>query len=195
VTGSERRNIHTGQIERRTSLLAAVPMLLYGIARLEPAEGGRDFIEGVQSGVQIGADAVSAVSNAVINPLLQTTVGLASPSAADASGHWLGALTQAWAKNLPGSERSMDALSPVALWRHDRAFAPTAYTRTDTQLNIDRIFTIANIFGVYGLASSGGGGNGGGGGGGGGAQASPPAATAPPTPPSPPPVPLLPSGC
>jgi hypothetical protein len=185
VTGTERRNIHTGQIERRTSLLAAAPMLLYGLVRLDPVQGGVDFIEGIQSGVQIGADAVSAVDNAVINPLLQVTVGLASPDAADDAGHWTGALTQAWAKNLPGSERSMDALSPVSLWNHNRAFAPTAYTRTDTQLNIDRIFTIANIFGIYGLTSGGGGGNGNGGA----SEAAPPAA------PSPPPVPAFRPGC
>ena len=192
VTGSERRNIHTGQIERRTSLIAAVPMLLYGLVRLDPVQGGEDFIEGIQSGVQIGADAVSAVNNAVINPLLQTTVGLASPAAADGAGHWTGALTQAWAKNLPGSERSMDALSPVSLWNHNRAFVPTAYTRTDTQLNIDRIFTIANIFGIYGLASGGGGH---GGGAGAGSEAPAPAATPPPAAPSPPPLPVPMPGC
>jgi len=191
VTGSERRNIHTGQVEHRTSLLAAVPMLLVGLVRLDPVQGGRDFIEGIQSGVQIGADAVSAVDNAVLNPLLQTTVGLASPEAADGAGHWLGALTQAWAKNLPGSERSMDALSPVSLWNHNRAFAPTAYTRTDTQLNIDRLFTVANIAGIYGLTTTGGGNGHGGARGGGGAEPpapapAPPPAAAPPPPPMPP---------
>jgi len=183
VTGTERRNIHTGQVEKRTSLLAAVPMLLVGVAHLDPVQGGRDLIEGIHSGVQIGADAVGAVNNAIINPLLQVTVGLASPQAADTAGHWTGAFTQAWAKNLPGSERSMDALSPVSAWNHNRAFAQTAYTRTDTQLNIDRVFTIANAFGVYGLTTinngSSGGGGGGGGGGGAGAPASPPPTVAP----------------
>ena len=163
LTGTTRRNIHTGQVERRTSLVAAVPMLIWGLATLDPLQGGKDFIEGISSGVQVAADVVSAVHNGVINPLIQTTVGLASPQAADTAGHWTGALTQAWSKNLPGSERSMDALSPFSLWYHDRAFVPTEYTRTDTQLNIDRVFTIANIFGIWGLASSGGGSGGGGG--------------------------------
>ena len=157
LTGTTRRNIHTGQVERRTSLVAAVPMLIWGLATLDPVQGGKDFIEGISSGVQVAADVVSAVHNGVINPLIQTTVGLASPQAADTAGHWTGALTQAWSKNLPGSERSMDALSPLSLGYHDRAFAPTDYTRTDTQLNIDRIFTITNIFGIWGLVSGGGG--------------------------------------
>ena len=157
VTGTTRENIHTGQLEKRTSLLAAVPMLVIGVARLEPVQGGKDFVEGIQSGVQVAADAVSATNNAVINPLLQITLGLASPDAADDAGHFTGAVTQAWAKNLPGSERSMDALNPLSLWYHNRAFKPTAYTRTDTQLNIDRLVSIANIFGVYGLTTLGGG--------------------------------------
>jgi hypothetical protein len=169
VTGTTRTNLHTGQVEERTSLLAAVPMLVVGIARLDPVQGGRDFVEGIQSGVQVGADAVSAANNAVVVPVLQTTVGLASPKAADDAGHVTGVVTQAWAQNLPGSERSMGALNPLSLWFHNRAFTPTAFTRTDTQLNIDRIVSIANILGVYGIAASAGGSGGGGGGGGGGA--------------------------
>ncbi len=129
--------------------------------------------------------AVSAANNAVINPLLQVTLGVASsPEAADDAGHVTGAVTQAWAQNLPGSERSMDALNPLSLWYHDRAFKPTAYTRTDTQLNIDRLLSIANMFGVYGLTTLGGGSGGGAGGGGGGSP--PPGVT--PGPPSAPPV-------
>ncbi len=189
VTGTTRENIHTGQLEKRTSLLAAVPMLLIGVARLDPVQGGKDFVEGIQSGVQVAADAVSATNNAVINPLLQVTLGAASPAAADDAGHFTGALTQAWAQNLPGSERSMNALNPLSLWYHDRAFQPTAYTRTDTQLNIDRIVSIANLFGVYGLTTIGGGsgsGGGGGGGGAGGGGSPPPVVT--PGPPTPPPV-------
>jgi len=184
VTGTTRENIHTGQLEKRTSLLAAVPMLVIGVAKLDPVQGGKDFVEGIQSGVQVAADAVSAANNAVINPLLQTTVGLVSPDAADDAGHVTGAVTQAWAKNLPGSERSMDALNPLSLWYHNRAFKPTAYTRTDTQLNIDRLVSIANLFGVYGLTTLGGGG----GGGGGGAPGGPPPVVTPPTPPPVPPV-------
>lgn len=128
----------------------------------------------MSSGVQVAADAASAVSNAVINPLLQTTVGLASPEAADSAGHFTGAVTQAWAQNLPASERSLDALNPTSLWTHNRAFEPTAYTRTDTQLSIDRLLSIANWVGLYSLASnSGDGGRSGGDGGGGGGQGGP----------------------
>jgi hypothetical protein len=86
------------------------------------------------------------VDNAVLNPILQLTVGtVATPEAADTGGEWIGALTQAAVKNLPFGERSMNALSPVSLWRHNRAFQPADYTRTDTQLNIDRVMTVANL--------------------------------------------------
>ena len=205
VTGTTRTNIHTGQEEKRTSLLMAVPMLVVGLVKLEPLQGGTDFFEGVSSGVQVAADAVSATNNAVINPLLQTTVGLASPRAADSAGHFTGAVTQAWAQNLPGSERTFDALNPMSLWYHNRAFKPTAYTRTDTQLNIDRVISIANLVGVYGLVTAGNGGGGGGGGngggGGGGGPTPGPVSTPPPVvpPPTPPPVvplpPFIPGGC
>ena len=90
------------------------------------------------------------MNNGVVNPLLQSTIGAAaSTSAADSTGHWFGAITQAAAQNLPFSERSADALNPASLWYHNRAFVPSAYTRTDTQLNIDRVLTIANIFATY----------------------------------------------
>lgn len=202
VVGSKRTNIHTGQEEKRTSLLAAAPLFLWGLAQAKPVTAVHDLFEGVSSGVQVAADAVSAVNNAVINPLVQGTVGVAaSPAAANETGHWVGALTQAWAKNLPGSERTFDAFSPLSLWRHDRAFRPTSYTRTDTQLNIDRVISAANAYGLYAVVASatsgsggGGGGNSGGGGGGsssGGGNpapinsppAPPPAATPPPAPP------------
>jgi hypothetical protein len=177
----------------------AVPMLFVGIAKLDPLQGGHDFVEGISSGVQVAADAVSAANNAVINPLLQTTVGLASPAAADDAGHFTGAVTQAWAQNLPGSERTLDALNPTSLWYHNRAFKPTAYTRTDTQLNIDRLISIANIVGVYGIATTaaGGGGGGGGGGpagGGPGPGSTPPPVVPPPIVPPPPPVVIPPIG-
>jgi hypothetical protein len=175
VTGTTRTDLHSGQQEKRTSLLMAVPMLVVGLARLDPAQGGADLVEGIGSGVQVAADAVGAANNAVINPLLQVTVGVAaSPEAADSAGHVTGAVTQAWAQNLPGSERTVDALNPASLWYHDRAFKPTAYTRTDTQLNIDRIVSIANIIGVWALAESNGGSDDSGGGGGSGGSPPPP---------------------
>jgi hypothetical protein len=164
VTGSRRTNIHTGQEERRTSLLAAVPMFLWNMARVKPATAVHDLFEGVSSGVQVAADAVSAVNNAVVNPLVQGTVGVASPDAADETAHWMGAVTQAWAKNLPGSERTFAAFSPMSLYQHDRAFNPTDHTRTDTQLNIDRVISAANMYGLYAIVASTSGGHGDGGG-------------------------------
>lgn len=205
VVGSTRTNIHTGQEERRTSLLAAVPMFLWNMARVKPDAAVYDLFEGVSSGVQVAADAVSAVNNAVINPVVQGTVGLASPAAADETGHWVGAVTQAWAKNLPGSERTFAAFSPMSLYHHDRAFNPTDHTRTDTQLNIDRVISAANMYGLYAIVASTSSGNGHGGGGNNPPADAPPGApnpapsvtptptpppVTPPTPaPSPPPMP------
>ena len=40
VTGTTRTNIHTGQEEKRTSLLMAVPMLVVGLVKLDPLQGG-----------------------------------------------------------------------------------------------------------------------------------------------------------
>jgi hypothetical protein len=200
VTGTERTNRHTGQQEKRTSLLMAVPMFVVGLARLDPVQGGSDLFEGIGSGVQIAADATSAVNNAVINPLLQVTVGVAaSPEAADTAGHVTGAVTQAWAQNLPGSERTADALNPASLYYHDRAFKPTAYTRTDTQLNIDRVVSIANIIGLWAIAANAndGGSDGPFDGGGGGSQSPSPTPAPSSTPASPGPISIPPvrPGC
>ena len=189
VTGTERRNIHTGQIEQRTSLLMAIPKFAFGLAKLQPITALNDLVEGIQSGVQIGADGVSAVNNAIVNPLIQTSVGvIATPAAADTADHWFGAFTQAWAQNLPASERTTDALSPISMWNHNRAFAPVAYTRTDTQLNIDRFFTLVNIAGVYGITASAGNSGGGSKGGAGSTGGTPPGSPPPAVPPAPPPV-------
>jgi hypothetical protein len=152
VTGTYRTNVHTGQKRYRPSPLTAVPLALWNLVRLQPGEALRDVAVGAFSGVRVAADVVSATTNGVVNPLLQSTVGAGvSPNAADTAGHWFGAFTQAAAKNLPFSERSADALSPVSLWYHNRAFVPSEYTRTDTQLNIDRVMTIANIIATYAI--------------------------------------------
>ena len=145
ITGEYRTNIHTGQKQYRASPITALPRMIWRLGRLEPLQAVGEIFNGANSAVQIAADGVSAVNNAVVNPLVQGTLGLASPQAADTTGHWFGAASQAWAQNLPLSERSGDALNPFSLWYHNRAFAKTAYTRTDTQLNIDRVLTIANI--------------------------------------------------
>ena len=182
-TGGYRRNVNTGQMQYRPSLVMAAPMFLWKLAHAEPKAALTELINGVHSGMEIPADVVGVASNAVVNPVFQSTLGFAvSPGAADTAGHWLGALTQAVAQDLPFAERSADALSPVSLYYHNRGFSPVAYTRTDTQLNIDRIVAIANMAAIgaivhkvsdggggSGRSGDGGGGNGGGGNGGGGA--------------------------
>jgi len=155
VIGTRRTDVHNGQTLYRTSPLLMVPRFFWQLlGRGAPVAALGEIVVGTQQGVQLAADGVSALNNAVLNPLLQTTVGLASPRAADSTGHWLGAITLAWAKNLPASERAFDALSPVSLWRHNRAFTPSDYTRTDTQLNIDRVLTLANIFGLNAIVAN-----------------------------------------
>jgi hypothetical protein len=146
ITGTREANIHTGRKGYRASPLSAVPRALLSLVRLKPAGAIPELVTGIESAVKAGADVVSAVDNAVLNPILQLTVGtVATPEAADTGGEWIGAFTQSAVKNLPFGERSMDALSPVSLWRHNRAFQPADYTRTDTQLNIDRVMTVANL--------------------------------------------------
>jgi hypothetical protein len=107
----------------------------------------------VESGIQAGADLVSATSNALINPLIQAGVGMAaSPDTADTVGDWTGAVLQALVKNLPMGERSNGVLDPRGAWFHDRGFEPHRYTRTDTQLNIDRTFTLIDWIGMRAIS-------------------------------------------
>ncbi len=72
-------------------------------------------------------------------------------------------------KNLPFGERSNGVLDLRGAWYHDRAFDPVLYTRTDTQLNIDRTMTILtwstlNAIRLHNRSSGGGGSSDGGGG-------------------------------
>jgi hypothetical protein len=125
----------------------------------------RELLAGGETAVQVGADLVSAVDNAVLNPLIQGTVGVAaSPGAANVAGDWVGALMQAAVKNLPFGERSNGVIDLRATWYHDRAFDPVRFTRTDTQLNIDRAMTILtwstlNAIRIHNRSSSSGGGS------------------------------------
>ncbi|MGI9590289.1 MAG: hypothetical protein ACR2P8_02890, partial [Myxococcota bacterium] len=188
VTGTERIDPHTGQVQYRTSPLLALPWAARRLYEGKPVQAFGEILVGAFSAVAIAAKGVSAVSNAVVNPLLQGTVGLASVQAADSTGHWVGAFSQAAVQNLPFSERSVDAFNPVAAWQHNRAFARSGYTRTDTQLNIDRVMTLANLFAIRAIViSSGNGGSAGGTGGtarggppGGGGTPPPPTVTPPP---------------
>lgn len=199
VTGSERVDPHTGQVQRRTSTLLAPAWAVRRLYDGQPVRAFGEILVGAFSAVAVAADGVSAVSNGLVNPLLQGTVGLASPEAADSTGHWVGAFGQAAAQNLPFSERSVDAFNPVAAWQHNRAFARSGYTRTDTQLNIDRVMTLANIFAIRAIVLSSGNGGGGGGGnpaaGGDGGGGAPTPVSSPPTPapaPTPTPTPTVP---
>ena len=95
--------------------------------------------------MQAVADLVSAFDNALLSPLVQVGVGTTlSLDAADTTGDWLGAATQAVVKNLPFGERSLAVVNPMGTWFHDRGYDPARYTRTDTQLNIDRTLTVLN---------------------------------------------------
>ena len=146
VTGTHRSSIHTGETGYRASPVTMVPRALRAVILGSPLLALNEIFTGVDSTIQMAASTVSAVHNAAINPALQATVGnVASPEAADTGSEYLGAFTQAAVKNLPFGERSLDAVSPIALVRHDRAFATRDYTRTDTQLNIDRVMTAADI--------------------------------------------------
>jgi len=143
ITGTRPANIHTGQTAYHASTVTAVPRALVNLARLDPLGAVGEIFTGVESTAAIATSAVSAVNNAALNPLVQATVGnFSSPEAADTTQHWMGAVTSSFADNLPGSHRSDDALDPFAAWEHNRGFAPTRYTRTDTELNIDRVVTL-----------------------------------------------------
>lgn len=183
--GETRTHQHEGTESYRVSPVQMLPYAVYDLARLKPGAALGRIFTGLESGVQTVADAVSAANNAVVVPLAQVTVGPAvSPSAADSVGDGFGVVTSAVAKNLPASERMQGAWNPLSFTRHDRAYAPSGYTRTDTQLNIDRLLSVLDAYAIGaviehnhndghhhsgdGDGGSGGGGDGGGGGGGGG---------------------------
>ena len=138
-------SMHTGQKTYYASPITAVPRALFSLVKLDPIGAVTEIGNGLDSVVNAGASAVSAVDNAVINPLVQSTVGtVGSPEAADKTAHWMGAVTQSFAKNLPGGERSFDAYSVDGILHHNRGFEPVRYTRTDFQLNIDRVVTVVD---------------------------------------------------
>ena len=189
--GETRTHQHEGTQSYRVSPVQMIPFAVYDLVRLQPASAAGRIFTGVESGVAVVADAVSATNNAVVVPLTQVTVGpTVSPTAADEVGDGLGVVTAAVAKNLPASERMFGAWSPLAFTRHDRAYEPSAYTRTDTQLNIDRLVSALDAFTLGAVIEhnqtstnhagsstsngNGGGGDGGGGGGGGGGTPTPP---------------------
>jgi hypothetical protein len=145
VTGVRPTSLHTGQETYYASPITAIPRALYSLVTLDPVGAITELGNGLDSVVNVGASAVSAVDNAVINPMVQGTVGfIASPNAADHTAHWMGAFTQTFTKNLPGGERSFDAYSVDGILHHNRGFEPVRYTRTDFQLNIDRVVTVVD---------------------------------------------------
>jgi len=154
ITGTRPANVHTGQTVYQASTVTAIPRAVVSLARLDPLGAVGEIFTGVESTAHIATSAVSAVNNAALNPLVQATVGnVASPEAADTTQHWMGAFTNSLADNLPGSHRSDDALDPFAAWEHNRAFAPTRFTRTDTELNVDRIITLVDAAVLVSLAN------------------------------------------
>ncbi|UCE87639.1 MAG: hypothetical protein JSU66_08005, partial [Deltaproteobacteria bacterium] len=144
TTGTTPENIHSGERVYQASPVTMLPRAMINLARVRPLAAFADLWDGIQSTVQATAHVTSAVSNGIVNPLVQFTVGAASPDAADTTSDVLGVAVVGLVKNLPVSERSVQAISPQSLWRHDRAFAPSYFTRTDTELNIDRVLTIVN---------------------------------------------------
>jgi len=145
ITGTKPKHLHTGQEVYHASPVTAVPRALWRLVKLEPLNALDELTTGVDSVVQVGASAVSAVDNTIVNTLIQGTVGtVGSPEAADSTGHWFGAFTMAAAQNLPGGERSFDAYSIDGVLHHNRGFEPVRYTRTDLQLNVDRVLTLVD---------------------------------------------------
>ncbi len=198
--GETRTHQHEGTESYRVSPIQMIPYAVYDLARLRPGSAAGRIFTGLESSVQTVADAVSAANNAVVVPLAQVTVGAAvSPEAADSVGDGFGVATSAVAKNLPASERMQGAWNPLAFKRHDRAYAPSAFTRTDTQLNIDRLLSVLDAYLIGAIhdhnrndghshGSGDGDGGGGGGGGsppptGGGGGSTPPPSTPPVKPP------------
>jgi hypothetical protein len=152
IIGTRPSSMHTGQDTYYASPITALPRALFSLVKLDPIGAVTEIGNGLDSVVNVAASTVSAVDNAVINPLVQSTVGtVGSPEAADKTAHWVGAVTQTFAKNLPGGERTFDAYSVDGILHHNRGFEPVRYTRTDFQLNIDRVMTavdatiIANV--------------------------------------------------
>jgi hypothetical protein len=177
--GTRDPHLHTGRRSYKPSLLTAAPLALYKLVTLHPLEAGSTLLAGAESGVQAGADVVSAVNNSAVNGVLQLSVGLVSVAAADRAGDVIGTTSQALVKNLPLGERSNGVIDLRGAWYHDRAFEPPRHTRTDTQLNVDRAATIVDLAALNAIRlhnedsgggatrSNDGGGSGGAGGGGG----------------------------
>lgn len=153
-TGTDERNIHTGQIAYRPSPITAVPRAVLRLATGHPLLAFGQLIQGAESTIQVGADLVAAVDAAILNPAIQTSIGLtASPERADRVDDYVGAFLQAAVKNLPFGERSIGMLDLRSSWYHDRGWEPSRWTRTDTQLNIDRAFTLFDSTGASAIAN------------------------------------------
>ena len=143
ITGTNERNIHTGRIAYRPSPVTAPPRAVFELATGHPLRAFGQLVQGSESAIQVIADLVAALETTFLNPIIQTSVGLAaSPQGADRVGDSVGAFLQAVVKNLPFGERSTGMLDLRTSWYHDRGWEPSRWTRTDTQLNIDRTFTL-----------------------------------------------------
>ncbi|MFQ5696787.1 MAG: hypothetical protein ACE5IL_00695 [Myxococcota bacterium] len=166
--GTSEVHMHTGVRRPRPSVLAGLPRTL---AMAMTGDVFAALSEARQTGegaVQVAADLVSAVDNALLTPILQLALAT-DPGArsADTIGDWLGALMQSAVKNLPLGERSNGVIDLRDSWFHDRGWEPARYTRTDTQLFIDRAMTVLEFGAVrtaFALNRQAGGAQGGGGG-------------------------------
>ena len=73
--GAYEPNISTEQIEYRVSLITGAVIGLASLVRLQLLDALDRIVTGAESAIRFGAGTVSAVDNAVINPLLQATRG------------------------------------------------------------------------------------------------------------------------
>lgn len=147
VTGRTVTNLHDGTSYYKASPFTAIPRSLGALVLLRPLTAFGELANGVDGGIQLAASTVSAVHNTVIDPVIQVTAGnVASTHTASTGSDYVGAVPVAVMKTMPFSARSIDAVNPLNVVQHDRAFAPPEHTRTDTQLNIDRALTAFNIW-------------------------------------------------
>ncbi len=145
VTGRRERHLHTGQVEYRPSPVTALPIAVWKLGTLHPVDAASALWTGAESAVAASADVFSALNNAAVTPAFQLTLGLASLAAADVATDTVGTAGQMVVKNLPFGERSNGVIDLRGAWYHNRAFEPERYTRTDTELNVDRAMTILNL--------------------------------------------------
>lgn len=144
--GSPEIHMHTGVRRNRTSVIAGLPRTLAMAMTGDIFAALSEARQTGEAALQVAADLVSAVDNALLTPILQVALAT-DPGArsADAIGDWMGALMQSAVKNLPFGERSNGVIDLRDSWFHNRGWEPARYTRTDTQLFIDRTMSLIDF--------------------------------------------------